>query len=317
MFRRSFSISGVKEDQNARAVEEGRYTLMRRRLVLAAQRGGELTIPSAAMKVAKRAFKRDPWGQWMPEVVWREYYADPVTVTAEPLPDDVELVGHFALRSSVDKNVTDAGAPVQLRISIKGSGNFEDIAPFRPGISGVSSFGGDVITEDYLEQGVYKGGRLQKITLVADENYTIPPLTLTYFDTQSREVRRLETDPIPITVLGAPKPKVPKTQPPDDREGETMSYAIGIPVFMFAGFILGVAATLLFRRLNLNRPRKRNDDLRSALITLFRHLDDPDARESAAAVEKHLYEAAEAPDKKELQKVLRRLSSAKKTPGES
>lgn len=297
----------IKEEQRARALERGDYTLMRYRYVMAAQRSGRLTIPSAAMKVAKRAYKRDPWGQWMPEIEWREYDAEPVTLDVNPLPDNVSLIGDFSLSSRVDRNITDAGEPVTLTVAVRGSGNFEDLAPFEPVIPGVTLFDGDLITEDYLEQGVYKGGWLQKTTMVAEANYTVPAFTLTFFDPDTSQVRRLSTDPIPITVKGAPKPRVVKQLPKEHPKGDIMPYETGVPLFILIGFILGVGATLLLRRIRLRNRKRRNDDLRQALVTLLRHLDDPDARQSAEAVEKHLYEGETGPDKKALREVLRKL----------
>jgi hypothetical protein len=68
-----------------------------------------------------------------------------------------------------------------------------------------------------------------------------------------------------------------------------------------------VAATLLLLRRKKRERGVRHDSLRAALIELFKHLDDPEAKQSAEAVEKYLYEGADKPDGAGISKVLSRL----------
>ena len=82
-----------------------------------------------------------------------------------------------------------------------------------------------------------------------------------------------------------------------------LSVALGA----LGGFGIGMAATLLWVRRRKKESSIRVDSLRGALVELFKHLDDPEAKQSAEALEKYLYEGAEEPDGKAILNVLSRL----------
>jgi len=45
-----------------------------------------------------------------------------------------------------------------------------------------------------LVNGVYRGEFTQKIAIISDGNFTIPPLELKYFDRANREVKTVSTE---------------------------------------------------------------------------------------------------------------------------
>ncbi|MCJ7766106.1 MAG: hypothetical protein MUP09_09240, partial [Thiovulaceae bacterium] len=95
-----------------------------------------------------------------------------------------------------------ANKPVNLTISIDGVGNIDDIKKYSLDIDGAVIYAnapeikGRVAGEDYL------GSFEQKIVIIADRNYTIPPLTLRYFDRASQKEVVKKSDAIAIEVSG-------------------------------------------------------------------------------------------------------------------
>ncbi|MHC3995369.1 hypothetical protein ACXWTF_11125 [Thiomicrolovo sp. ZZH C-3] len=269
--------------------------------IVAPMQGGELSSGKAAMNVAERTYTQDAWGQWMPSVAWQQHLFEPVTLFATPVPASVQAVGAFALQAVVDRNTTKKGHPVRLTLSLSGCGNLATAEPLRMAIAGVSVFAEGHTRNAAWEEGCYHNEVNRTFALVGERDFTIPSVLFRSFDPVTQRVVTARSLPIPVHVPAAVQPKQGKTQ-----KEETMtiwSLAAGAA----AGFVLGVTVTLLARRRRHKTKPIRKDALRVLLAELFKHLDDTEAQEGAGAVERHLYEGAEAPDAATLSQLLARL----------
>ena len=295
----------VLESRSAEGIDDGK-TVWKKEYVVAPLQGGEVSTGTAAMNVAKRVYKKDAWGQWMPAIEWQQHRFKSAAVFANPVPMGIHAVGRFTITAATDRNETGSGKPVRLTLSIKGCGNLQMADPLTPTIAGVSVFDEGKKQRSVWKEGCYYSESNQTFALVGSGDYTIPSLVFRTFDPQQNAVVKTQTLPIAIHVNGVTKPKKRATK----REEEEMtlwSLAAGIII----GIVIGAAATLLWQRRRKREHRVRYDSLRAALIELFKHLDDPEARKSAEAVEKHLYEGAGEPDKDVISKVLSRLKREK------
>ncbi|WP_345987365.1 hypothetical protein WCX18_09565 [Sulfurimonas sp. HSL1-2] len=270
--------------------------------IIVPMQGGELSTGTAAMNVAERTYTKDAWGQWMPSVAWQQHLFEPITLFAHPVPGGVQAVGAFRLEAVIDRNATERGQPVHLTLSLSGCGNLETAEPLRMAIAGVSVFDEGHTENAAWRDGCYSNEVNRTFALVGERDFTVPSVSFRSFDPATQRVVTASSLPIPVHVRAETEPKVKRT----NTKEETMtiwSLAAGVA----AGFVLGVAATLLLMRRKEKETRVRVDSLRAALVALFGHLDDPEAKKSAEAVEKHLYEGADAPDDKEIATLLGRL----------
>jgi hypothetical protein len=289
-------------DSRSAEGRRGRMLVWQKEYVVAPLQAGELTTGTAAMNVAKRVYKKDAWGQWMPSTQWEQHRFERAALFANPAPTGIQAVGRFRLTAVTDRNETDSGKPVRLILSLKGCGNLRMAEPLRLAVSGVSVFEEGATHRSQWRDGCYDSESNRTFALVGTSDFTIPSVTFRSFDPKHMEVVTAQTLPIDIRVNAVAKPEK-RTSAREEEKMTVLSVAAGV----FAGFGLGVAATLLLLRRKKHERGVRHDSLRAALIELFKHLDDPEAKQSAEAVEKHLYEGAEKPDGEGISKVLSRL----------
>ncbi len=268
--------------------------------VVPMQSGNVQTGP-AAMNVAKRTYKKDAWGQWMPALEWSQERYDALTLFAAPAPSGVQGIGDFVLSARTDSNQTRRGEPVHLTLSLRGCGDLSLSEPLRMAISGV-----DVFEEGRSEAARWKGEcyyseRNQTFALVGQKDFTIPEVQFRSFDPKTNRVVRTRSVPIEVNVSGLGRPLTYHTT-----KEEIVGYTTVI-VAAAGGFAAGMVLTLLLGRRRGKTARVRVDSMRRTLIELLKHLDDREAQQCAEAMEKHLYEGAEVPDEAAMEKVLRRL----------
>ncbi len=296
----------VKEESEGRKFEEGGYTVQRLSYVLAPQKSGYHTIKPARIEIAARSQRQDTWGQWFATLKWRTYFSNELEMEVLPLPDNLSIVGTFTIDAEVDTTEVNASDAVNVTVTIKGSGNFEDIQGFKPKITGVGVFEEEPTTKAYIEHGEYKGVWSQNIALVPTRDVTIAPFTLRYFDLEHNRSKTIQTRPITIHVKNSapketPEPlkiqraSVPQTQEVQDHDapatasGGSFTWGLGLGVFL--GVLLGLLPWRIWlrRRKRAAVPMHYKNE-RDMLGILLNHLDDPDAAAMASKLEAKLYE---------------------------
>ncbi len=184
---------------------------------------GKQTIGEASLKCKvedlRSVFDRDPFSildkDWMdmfkqgkPQIL----RSKPMNIEVLPLPDQGKpddfkgSVGDFRIASIVDKKKVEAGQPITLKINIAGTGNIKSVSEpvlpeledFRVYSSGSSE---NISKENYILQGT----KIYEQVLIPTKagNYTIPPLSFSYFDLKTKEYKTLKTNPVVITSLPA------------------------------------------------------------------------------------------------------------------
>lgn len=288
-------------ERSSKQQEGAERTTWTKRYTVVPMQAGRLRAGTAAMNVAKRSYKKDAWGQWMPAIAWTQERFEPVTFVVLPAPSGVQAVGRFTLRAATDRNETESGKPVHLTLSLQGCGDLELAEALRMAVPGVDVFEEKTLFSAQWRGNCYYSERNQTFAFVADKDYTVPEVVLRSFDPDSGEVVQARSLPLEIkvnTTGRGPQRRI--------KEEESVGL-IALIVTAVGGFTAGVVLTLLLTRRRDKTKRVRVDSLHSALIELLKHLDDAEARHSAEAMERHLYEGAEAPDDAALEKVLHRL----------
>lgn len=287
---------------------DGEYSVTKLRYKMSAQRDANLSISPAQIKIATRSHTRDVWGAWSPRVKWKTYRSNGLDIDVKALPQGVGLVGKFEISARVDTNEVNANEAVNLNIQVKGDGNLEDINSFKPFIKDVSVFDEKIIVQD--------GELSQKIAFVADEDFVIPALELRYFDLDTKEIKTLTTQEIPIKVNnGSPKEKMvikketPKQELDDEKvlEGTYVSY-----LYVFIAFVLGFFSAfilLYFKPWNLRRKKNSFSlsDEKSLLFKLLPYKKDEEVNTILELLEKNIYlQEKNSIDKKRLKELLKK-----------
>ena len=309
----SFNGLWVKHEDKPQTVDDGAYTLTKLTYVLAAQREGNLTIEPAQMSIASRAKNRDYWGSFRPQVRWKSYFSNEVKLTAKPLPNGAKLIGDFTISAQLDKSEVNANEAINVTIEIRGNGNFEDISAYKPYINGVSVFD---------EKPIVKANTFtQKLAMVADEDFTVAPFKLHFYDPVTKQVREIRTEALKVKVHGSQKkqeltiereqvetPEVLHTKDEVPKDG-SVSLLFAAQIFV-VGLILGALLVLLLSKKRFKREKPFNyKDEKQLLIKLLPYKDDKDVQKVIDAIEGNLYSSSKVElDKKLIKELVKRYN---------
>ncbi|MDD3451402.1 BatD family protein [Sulfurimonas sp.] len=297
----------VREESKPQKYQEDGYTVTKVVYTLLAQRVGMQKIGRAKIQIASRDTKIDGWGGWIPTIKWKNHFSNELDLSVKPLPSGVSLVGDFTITLSLDKAEVNANEALDATVSVSGSGNLEDIKSFKPNIPNVAVFDEKIVID---------GKKLsQKLTFVAESDFMIPPLKLTYFDINSKEIKTITTNEIAIKVKNQ-KPKEELTiKKPEEFHEETLapapqdkSDAVMLFFVFFTGLVVG-AALMMFKKLPQIKKAKKSSikEPKALLAKLMAYKEDAEVKRLIEILEKNIYTNDKTEiDKKVLKEVLKR-----------
>ena len=253
------------------------------------------------------------WGSFMPQIKWKNYYSNEVTIHAKALPNNAKIVGNFTISAVADKTEITPSEAVNVTVTVKGNGNLEDIESFKPYINGVNVF---------AEKIVIKSDTLtQKLAFVSDKDFTIPPFKLAFYNLKTQRVEQIKTKAIHIKVKGSPKTsssleikKAPQEsltiKKADNNSGSSASvnYIVVLIAFLI-GIGVGIAVMILKPFKISKREKKLNiKDEKLLLLKLLPYKDsDPDVQKIVDILEGNFYgEQKGKIDKKLLKEILKK-----------
>lgn len=203
----------IKKVGEADKSSENDYIVFTQKYILFPQKAGEYDLNSMQADVGKQikrrisndfmndSFFNDPFFDAVTNrISWQKVYSNSLHLVVKPLPNNLELFGDYTLETSVDKNEVNADQPVNLSINIKGVGNIDDIQKYTLNIDNVVTYAEEPKISSSFEGNEYKGTFSQKIAFVSQSDYTIPELTLTYFDKNTKQVKTIHSQAINIKV---------------------------------------------------------------------------------------------------------------------
>jgi hypothetical protein len=242
----------VKTGKNVPNRIKNGYHIYKLDYLITPQRAGTIEIEPARMDIGILKTKEKNTLRF-DRVKWKSIFSNAVKLKVKPLPDDTQLFGDYSLETQIDKNSTKANEPVHLTVTVKGSGNVEEIPDFEIKTEHAVVYSDKPLIKTHFEKGVSKGTFTQKFAFVSDRNFTIPALSLTYFDNQSKKVKTVKTEPIPVTIKDTPAanmtPHLEKGAQASSQNYRPLSKTLWL-ISIIAAFIAGILLTLLFKRSN-------------------------------------------------------------------
>ena len=289
----------VEELNVSRTQEAGEGFLRRYVYLLTPVSVGTLTIPPRKIELS-----------WQDRENYRyishEFRTKPVKVTVREIPGGLKVVGDYRMRLVSDANRTVANHPVHLELRIDGIGNAGYIPPFDLVIPGASVYPSrPKVTTRWLGGTGYRKRFVQRFTVVADQDFTVPPLRFRYFNVHTE---------IPET-LGSKALKI-RVENPEARKRVWIGGAL-----LLAGFLLGALSAWLWFRFRKSRQsevdserriRKAGDD-RTLYRLLLAYSDSPQMKPFLTMLEENLYRKGKHRiDRREIVKTMREIK--RKTP---
>jgi hypothetical protein len=331
----------IKKVGDAEDGVEGAYRTKTQHYLLFPQKAGSYTLGPLTVRLARRVrikqpFANDPFlgddffNGFFAKLKWSRIASNSVQISVDPLPGGVELYGRFDIIATVDKSEVEANRPVRLTIRISGEGNIDDIGKFEPKIPDAVVYADDPVIKERLRNGRYGGTFEQTVTIIADHDFTIPALSLRYYDSQKRELVEKRTKPLHIKVIGGvpaavtrPEQKKEKREEPSvQKEAEAKSSESTRSdgwLYLIAGFLFGAGSLygfMAFRR----RPRasgssdvveavlRAKNDKRVLELLLPYAAEDGRLKEIVRRLEENLFGTGNNKiDKKEIVRILEEI----------
>jgi BatD DUF11 like domain len=221
-------VKPIGSDQESEVERNGRrYRVVTRQYLLFPLRSGKLELPGPVLDAEVAAsqprspFGADPFGGGF---FGTPFLAAPVRVHGDPIvlevrPRPAGAIGSYWLPArdvtlssawNPAQLVAQAGDPVTLDIDLQATGltaaQLPDIDTLLSIPSGLKAYPDQAKLADSMENGTLVGSRDQTIALMADSpgHYTIPPLTVAWWDTQNNQPRVATLPARTLTILPAP-----------------------------------------------------------------------------------------------------------------
>jgi len=162
----------------------------------------------------------------------------PAKIELYSLPNNLTISGNLNMHLIRLSKTIKANTPASFRLEITGSGNLDDIKSFELPLKNASYFSDKPTREYKIVKGKVQAKFVQNFSVVSDKSYKIPPLKLTYFNTQTKLEESLLTKE---QIVNIPKPLASKRE----------------LIFLLIGLFLGIGISLLW--LLKKRKRKLNN----------------------------------------------------------
>jgi len=228
----------IKELDESEPIKNGEITQINYTFLIFPQISGNLTIEPQHLRTAIREAKTNL-------IKWSDNYTLKHTVVVSPLPKSLNILGNYTIETSVDKTTIDANQPINLTLKIKGDGNFDDIKPFKLNQKEQLSFSTKPVTTTNFKDGKYQGEFMQKFSIIADKDFTIPSISFKYFNTDTKMVEIIQTKQFKI--------KVNNPQAKTIKDESYIKY-----IYLIIGFTLGIVTLYIF---NYLKYRVKKEDL--------------------------------------------------------
>ena len=114
------------------------------------------------------------------------------------------LVGDFTIRAGIEPLRLKAGESATLTVRVEGRGNINRIPDMQmPEMKEIKVYADEPVLTPETDAAGIRGSKTMKWALVPEKegSYTIPPLTVPFFDAKKGQYQRLETTPFHLTVL--------------------------------------------------------------------------------------------------------------------
>ena len=199
-----------------------RAYLLRRR-ALFPLRSGDLTIDpvEAQVNLGVAMF----WGAPQDTVKRR---SSAITVTVKPLPAEgqppglvASNVGELSLSAQASPRQLSLGTPVQLKVTLEGTGNLKSVQVPRPALpAGLKTYDPTITDKPRIAGGRYGGTKTIEWVVIPERtgSFSIPPIELPYFSPSKGAYEVARTQPIALTVTA-----------PAGQAATTSSGAVSLP----------------------------------------------------------------------------------------
>jgi hypothetical protein len=192
----------IKYEQNQYIVQELTYLLF-------PQKDGKLTINPVKIDLVLQN-PRDPFS-FLGQGINKRIYSNQIEIEAMPLPNGIKLIGDFKITTKVNHTKVKSGQAVAYSINIEGRGNIDDLDDIKLNIDNVTIYENKAQKSyDVDTKGRYGGTYSKNFSIVSSNDFTIPSISIKYFDKKTKKIKTIKTKSYDIKVEGSSANNTPK-----------------------------------------------------------------------------------------------------------
>ena len=307
----------TKKIGKERQYEESGYTIYELKYLVYPQKEGRLSISPTYLKIAIPQLGRDTFGFSVNIPQFKKVYSNGIDLDIEALPAGVELIGDYEMSASVNKKEVQAGEAVNFTIKIEGEGNIDDIRGQKLDIPNTTIYSDSPKITTSLDGDRVVGQFEQTFAIIANSDFTIPPLNIKYFNHKTGEMKMLNSDGVDIKVNSLVQKEASKIQTSQNQPSVTESEKslldekyIYLLLGIVGGAVLMMLISLFTKREKKERVIKQKAQSKNKeLIKRFMpYLKNPEVKSFIDALERNEYHKESLRfNKKEALKLLEKL----------
>ncbi len=260
------NIWSKKIEQQNSSYEENGFVVQELNFLIFPQKSGLLEIPSIKIEAKVIDMNAYSYSLFSPATKTEKIYSNSLTLDVKPLPNNVNLIGEFLLKTSVSKEEINEGESVSYQVEVSGNGNIDDIEDIKLDIKDVTIFENKPEIKTKIEDNKNVGTYKKSFSIISNKDFEIPSISLSYYDQNIKKVVTQKSPSYKIKVKSIEKKTTFKGLEKAKKEKieiEKIVYKTSLKQQLLF-FILGMLFTILIFGLYFyvkNRKVKQKDDL--------------------------------------------------------
>lgn len=204
----TFNNIWMKQLNNSKKYEEGEYNVQELEFLLFPQKSGVLKLPAVRIDAKILDNQLSSFSMFFSPTKDIKIYSNSLNLNVKDLPQGVNLIGEFLLKTSISKDKVNTNEPVSFKINIEGYGNIDDIKDIKLNIDDVTIYENKPTIKAKIEDNKYKFSYEKTFSILSNKDFTIPSIKLKYFDKKIKKVVTQKSLEYKIKVKNSTEQKV-------------------------------------------------------------------------------------------------------------
>ena len=257
----NFDNFWYKQLKESNQYEENGFIVQKLNFLLFPLKEGKIKINPLKIH-AKILDESNPFSLFSNSMSIKTIYSNDLELNIKNLPDNINLIGDFDIKTTVDKTKVKQGEAVSFKLEINGIGNIDDIKDIKLNLPNAIIYDNKPEIQTKYENGKYIGKYTKSYSIIPNNSIVIPKIKIEYFDKKSKTVISKQSDEINIEVL---QNSIIKTQEliqkakPEIKEKEVIKIIERVSIkdrFIF--FCLGIISSIVIIALYFYIIKEKN-----------------------------------------------------------
>jgi hypothetical protein len=205
-YKPTFENFWTKELEAKKQTVQGDYIVHELNYLLFPQKDGKLSIDPLRIDAIVSDNSSQSYGFFNTQLTKSiPIYSNILDLKVKPLPENIKLIGDFEISSTIDKETIKQGDAVSYKLTIKGRGNLDDLDEIKLSIPNATIYDNKSKKEFNIKNDLYGGVFNKTYSIVSQNNFEIPQISLKYFDKKTKTIKTIKTKSYNIKVNGISK----------------------------------------------------------------------------------------------------------------